>query len=183
MRTSLLAPLALLLPVLPAAAAEPAKAPPAAHPAETRPAESNASASPSGDGSGSGAGAKGLVFGFNELPTVGGFYHLNSQDSLRLNVGFKLNFKPGFNAEFSLEPAFRHHLLTGNLRPFVEGGIAFGYAGDINFALRGGLGVEYYFVPRVSVSGVVGAALRFDNGGGSISLPLGTTAVLLNVYL
>ncbi len=180
MRTALLSASALfLLPVLPAVAAEkaPARVPEAAAPV------SNASEDAAGDGTAAVAGAKGLVFGFNQMATVGGFVHLTPADSIRLNLGLAVDFKPDFGAQFGMDLNFRHHLTSGNLRPFVEGRLQFGYASSINFALQGGVGAEYYLVPRVSVSGRLGLALRFDGGGSSITLPLGTTAVLLNVYL
>lgn len=184
MRAALLPSVALLLlPVLPAAAAEktPARAAQTSAPAPAQ--ESNASDSPVGEGTAAGASGKGIVFGVNQLPTVGGFLHVSPVDSLRLNLGLGVTFKPDTGAQFGIDAAFRHHLMTGDLRPYFEGGIGFGYASDISFALQGGLGVEYYFVPRVSVSGTLGLALRFESGGKSISLPLATTGLLMNVYL
>ena len=182
MRSALLASLALVLaPVLPAVAAEksPVKTPDVA----PAPHDSSATANVAGDGTAAVSGAKGIVLGVHDLPTVGGFYYFSSADSLRVNLGFGLTFKPDFGAQFSLEANVRHHLFGGNLRPYLEGGIRFGYAGAINFALQGGFGVEYFIVPRVSVAGTLGLALRFDDGGNSISLPFGTTALLMNVHL
>ena len=180
--SSLYASLALLLlPALPVVAAE--KTPTPVRATEPPTPVSNASTDAAGDGTAAVSGAKGIVLGFNQLPTVGGFLHLTPVDTLRLNLGFALNFKPDFGAQFGLDVNFRHHLTTGTLRPYLEGGIQFGYAGDISFAAKGGAGAEYFLVPRVSVSGTLGLALRFDSGGNSISLPVGTTAVLLNVYL
>jgi hypothetical protein len=186
MRPAQLVPLALsLLPLHSALAAEPARGAPSRPAAEAKPASSDTALAPlvSADGTGAAPGAKGLVFGVNQLPTIGGFYYLSPVGSLRAGLGFTMNFKPAVGAEFSLDASYRHHLLTGNLRPFAEGGISFGYANDINFALGGGLGVEYFIVPQLSVSGIVGAQLRFDNGGDSISLPFATTGLLLNVFL
>jgi hypothetical protein len=187
MRPAQLAPLALfLLPMHSALAAEPAKGATSRPAAEAKPAaSSDVALAPlvSADGTGAAPGAKGLVFGVNQLPTIGGFYYVSPVGSVRAGLGFTMNFKPAVNAQFAIDASYRHHLLTGDLRPFAEGGISFGYAGDINFALGGGLGVEYFIVPRLSVSGIVGAQLRFDNGGDSISIPLATTGLMLNVFL
>jgi hypothetical protein len=86
---------------------------------------------------------------------------------------------------FSVGAGVRHHLLGGNLRPFIEGGVQvdYGLIQDIGFGFQGGFGVEYYFVPRVSVAGTLGLALRFDDGGQSFHVPLGTSGLLFNVYL
>jgi hypothetical protein len=186
MHPSPLVPLALfLLPLHSALAAEPAKGASSRPPSEAKPASANVANAPlvSTEDTGVAPGAKGLVFGVNQLPTLGGFYYLSPVGSLRAGLGFTMNFKPAFGAQFSLDASYRHHLLTGNLRPFAEGGISFGYASNIHFALGGGIGVEYFIVPQLSVSGIVGAQLRFDNGGDSISIPFGTTGLLLNVFL
>jgi hypothetical protein len=129
------------------------------------------------------AGAKGVVLGISGLPTVGGFLHLTPADSLRFNLGLDVAFTPAFGVGFSVGAGVRHHLLGGNLRPFVEGGLQFDYAQQIGFGLQGGFGVEYYFVPRVSVAGTLGLALRFDEGGQNFHIPFGTTGLLFNVYL
>ncbi|ATB37581.1 hypothetical protein CYFUS_003003 [Cystobacter fuscus] len=129
------------------------------------------------------AGAKGLVLGVNSLPTVGGFLHLTPADSLRFNLGLNLDFTPDFSVGFSVGAGVRHHLLGGNLRPFIEGGLQLNYSQQIGFGLHGGVGVEYYFVPRVSVAGTLGLSLRFDSGGQTVHLPFGTSGLLFNVYL
>ena len=193
MRSALLASLPLLLaPVLPALAADKVtekttekttvktteKAP---EPAAAR--DSSATANVAGDGTAAVSGAKGVTLGVHDLPTIGGFFYFSQADSLRLNLGLGFTFKPAFGAQFGIEANVRHHLIGGNLRPYLEGGIRFGYAGNINFALQGGFGVEYFIVPRVSVAGTLGLALRFDDGGSSISLPFGTTALLVNFHL
>jgi hypothetical protein len=143
---------------------------------------STASDATMADGTAAAAGAKGIVFGVTDLPTVGGFLYISPADSLRLNLGVGLLLKPSVEAAFSLDAAFRHHITGGTLRPYAEGGIQFAYDGDVDFALKAGLGAEYFIVPRVSVAGTLGLALRFDNGGRTISLPFGTTGLLMNVF-
>ena len=184
MRAALLPSVALLLLPALSAAAEKTSAPTVAKPNAQAPAEeSNASDQTEGGGTAAASSGKGIVFGVGQLPTIGGFLHVSPVDSLRLNLGLALALKPKVAAQFGIEAGFRHHLMTGNLRPYAEGGIGFSYASDISFALQGGLGVEYYFVPRVSVSGTLGLALRFDSGGDSISVPFATSGLLMNVYL
>ena|GEM_PF-4525677 len=181
MRFALISAAALTLLARSAAAAAPAKA--AERSSETdAPSISTASDNKGADDTAAVSGAKGIVFGVNNLPTVGGFLFVSPENSLRLNLGFGVGLKPDVTAALSVDAAFRHHLTNGTLRPFAEGGVQFAYDGDIDFALKGGLGVEYFFVPRVSVAGTLGLALRFDNGGNTISIPFGTTGLLMNVF-
>ncbi|MBJ6764654.1 outer membrane beta-barrel protein [Myxococcaceae bacterium JPH2] len=151
--------------------------------AETAKADVPVEASASSNGPA--AGAKGLTLGINALPTVGGFYYLSDVGSLRLNLGLNFALKPDADAQFSLGAAYRHHLRTGDLRPYVEGGMTFDFLfdDDVNFALHGGLGAEYFFAPNVSISGTVGLALRFDHNADVISIPFGTTGIQLSVFL
>lgn len=173
MRSTLLSSLALLLTPAPAAFA--AENPP--------PATSSAAETSTPDGTAAAAGAGGVVFGVNGLPTVGGFIHLTPADSLRFNLGLDLTFTPGFGAAFSAAVGVRHHLMGGNLRPFLEGDVLVDYGQDVGFGFQGGFGVEYYFVPRVSVAGMLGLSLRFDQDGQNFHVPFGTTGLLFNVYL
>ncbi|MBM7115996.1 hypothetical protein [Archangium primigenium] len=150
--------------------------------AREEPSVSTAEDDKASDGTAAAEGAKGIVFGVNALPTVGGFLFVSPVDSLRLNLGFIVGLKPDVAARLSVDAVFRHHLTTGTLRPFAEGGLEFAYDGDIDFGAKAGLGVEYFFVPRVSVAGTLGLALRFENGGSTIGIPFGTTGLLMNVF-
>ena len=128
------------------------------------------------------SGTMAFVAGVSPSPSVGGAWFISPTGSIRADLGFTLSFKPT-GAALTLDAGYRHHFSPGALRPFIQPGISFGYNDLINFAVGSGFGLEYFITPRVSLAAMAVAALRFDNGGNSVSLNLNSSGLSVSFFL
>lgn len=128
------------------------------------------------------AGAMAFVVGVTNSPGIGGAYYLTPTGSLRANVALDWNFSPA-SATFGFGLGYRHQFSAGEFRPFFQPGLQLGYARDLNASLYGGLGVEYFVVPRLSIAALASLAVNLPTGGSNGSLGLGSTGIEVSFFL
>lgn len=128
------------------------------------------------------SGAMAFVVGVTNTPGIGGAYYVSPTGSLRANLAFDWNFSPA-SATFGFGLGYRHHFSAGEFRPFFEPGLQLGYARDLNASLYGGLGVEYFIVPRVSIAALAAVSINLPTGGSNGSLGLGSTGIEVSFFL
>lgn len=128
------------------------------------------------------AGAKAFVVGVSNSPGIGGAYYLTETGSLRANVDLLWKFSPA-SATFGFGLGYRHHFSSGDFRPFFEPGLRLGYAGDLSASIYGGLGVEYFIKPVLSVSALASLNVNLPTGSSNGSLGLGSTGIYVSFFL
>ena len=136
---------------------------------------------------------KGLSFGLpaGGGPTAGLTYFLDSKSAIRADVGLNIPVQPDFGFNLSVEGGYRMYMPNaGRLYPFLQPGAFirsdagkdFFDTAALTIALTGGIGAEYFFTERFSVSGQTGLALAFANEFDDIALTTGTSALFANFY-
>ncbi len=137
------------------------------------------------------AGQKGLNFGLpaGGGPTIGFSYLLSRTAALEVNLGLGLQMTAPTAFNFSIELGYRAYFarIGDRLFPFFQPAFFLNRAGGVEeIALEAGIGVEYFLLEHFSVAGATGLAFQIGNlggdGGASVALNTGTTALYANFY-
>ena len=129
------------------------------------------------------------------LPSGGGALvgvtkFLEDNEAIRVDVGYSLAIpdKGDSTMGLTLVPAYIKYLTTGRMATFVKAAANITKAQGIKFSdgttidLGGFFGIEFFFLPELSVAGELGAAINFRNKFKDIGSQAGTGALFGNFY-
>jgi hypothetical protein len=124
--------------------------------------------------------------------TLGGVYNLQENLRLGVDLGFGSSSPSvgSSSSTFDIGAGIAYYLGTGdNLSTFVGGKIAFGStsvsgASSSSFGINGQFGAEYWFSPRLSLSGILQLGFSSSGPSGATTSNFGTsTGTALTFYL